>query len=173
MLKDMLLTQPGHLIRRAHQISWAVFIDEAGLTPVQYSTLLVISLNPGIDATRLSELVSFDRATIGSVVERLEDKNLLRRKPGETDRRTKKMFLTPRGQRIVEKVDPMAPRIADRILERLNEKERSQLLRLLGKLVDIDSVSEPHGSVMGQGSAAKSSTGAGGEGGRVARRRRD
>jgi len=158
MLKDDLLIQPGHLIRRAHQISWAVFIDETELTPVQYSALLVISYNPGIDATRLSELVSFDRATIGGVVERLEHKGFLKRETGAADRRTKKMVLTARGERIVRRVKPMAPRIADRILERLTGKERGQLLRLLGKLVDIDSVEEPYRRPAGSRKASPGKT---------------
>ncbi len=145
MLNDILFLQPGHLIRRAHQLAWAVFMDEARdfeLTPVQYSTLLVISFNPGIDATRLSELVSFDRATIGNVVERMEAKGLLKRKAGLRDRRTKKMFLTAQGKKVVAGVKPLAPRIADRILDRLNARERSQLLQLLGKLVDIRQIVE-------------------------------
>jgi hypothetical protein len=34
--------QPGHLIRRAHQIAWAAFMEETkgqDITPVQYAAL--------------------------------------------------------------------------------------------------------------------------------------
>ena len=57
-----LYTKPGHLIRRAHQISSALFAEECGafdLTSVQYAALVAIRTNPGVDATRLSSLIAF------------------------------------------------------------------------------------------------------------------
>src|SRR5712692_5817025 len=49
------------------------------LTPVQYAALVVVRAPPGVDQTRLVELVALDRSTIGNVVERLEAKGLLAR----------------------------------------------------------------------------------------------
>ena len=52
---------PGHLIRRAHQISGAIFAAHlAGfdLTSVQYAAMEAIAAQPGIDATRLSDLIA-------------------------------------------------------------------------------------------------------------------
>ena len=50
---------PGHLIRRVHQVSTAYFAEECGpdLTAVQYAALVAIGAHPGIDATRLSQLI--------------------------------------------------------------------------------------------------------------------
>ena len=64
---------PGHLIRRAHQISTAYFLEACGgdLTAVQYAALVTIGAPPGIDATRLSEIIYFDRSTIGDVLDRM------------------------------------------------------------------------------------------------------
>jgi len=66
----------GHLIRRAHQISTAYFLEECGgdLTAVQYAALVTIGAHPGIDATRPSEIIYFDRSTIGDVLDRMEGK---------------------------------------------------------------------------------------------------
>ncbi len=72
----------GHVIRRCQQIAVAVFMDETkgfSLTPVQYAALVVVRAPPGVDQTRLVELVALDRSTIGNVVERLEAKGLLAR----------------------------------------------------------------------------------------------
>lgn len=68
---------PGHLIRRAHQISVAVFADEVGahaVTPVQFAILNLLLGQPGIDQITLAQGVAFDAATIGSVIGRLEKK---------------------------------------------------------------------------------------------------
>ena len=46
---------PGHLIRRAQQVSTALFAEECGefgLTSVQYAALAAIHENPDVDATR-------------------------------------------------------------------------------------------------------------------------
>jgi hypothetical protein len=57
-------TMPGHLTRRVYQVSTALFAEECGgldLTPVQFAALVAIDAHPRIDATRLSEVIYFDR----------------------------------------------------------------------------------------------------------------
>ena len=76
---DAVYTAPGYLFRRMQQIAVAIFIEECrayDLTPVQYAALVAIRTHPGIDATRLSAVIAFDRSTLGSVIERLEAKQL-------------------------------------------------------------------------------------------------
>src|ERR671930_2771448 len=100
MSMKQLYGNPGHLIRRAHQIAVALFMEECerfDITPVQYALLLAVRENPGVDATRLSALIAFDRSTLGSVLERLEAKDLIERRPGRADRRTKRLQLTHAG----------------------------------------------------------------------------
>src|ERR1700680_3628354 len=73
---------PGHLIRRAQQISTGLFTEECSrfdLTSVQFAALFVLRAAGELDATRLAELIAFDRSTIGDVVERLESKGWLNR----------------------------------------------------------------------------------------------
>ena len=81
---DAVYTAPGYLFRRMQQIAVAIFIEECkafDLTPVQYAALIAIRTHPGIDATRLSAVIAFDRSTLGSVIERLEAKSYVERKP--------------------------------------------------------------------------------------------
>ena len=97
---DEMYAMPGHLIRRAHQISTALFTEECGqfdMTSVQYAALTAVRTYPDVDATRLSALIAFDRSTIGDVLERLEAKGWLSRGPSPTDRRVKRLRITPDG----------------------------------------------------------------------------
>ena len=74
---DAVYSKPGYLFRRMQQIAVAIFVEECkayDLTPVQYAALVAIGTHPGIDATRLSAVIAFDRSTLGSVIERLEVK---------------------------------------------------------------------------------------------------
>src|ERR1700740_3312947 len=81
---DAVYTAPGYLFRRMQQIAVALFVEECkafDLTPVQYASLVAIHTHPGIDATRLSAVIAFDRSTLGSVIERLAAKKRSQGKP--------------------------------------------------------------------------------------------
>ena len=129
---------PGHLIRRAHQISVAVFADETdghGMTPVQFAILNALMEGSGIDQITLATRVAFDAATIGSVIGRLEAKGWLRRQSAVTDRRRKLLWLTPEGEAAVLAMAQSVEQVQQRILAPLTEPERRQFVQLLRKLV--------------------------------------
>ena len=69
---DAVYTAPGYLFRRMQQIAVAIFMEECrdhDLTPVQFAALVAIHTHPGIDATRLSAVIAFDRSTLGNVID--------------------------------------------------------------------------------------------------------
>src|SRR3954469_7039696 len=89
---ETVYTKPGYLFRRMQQIAVAIFVEECSeydLTPVQFAALVAIQTHPGIDATRLSAVIAFDRSTLGNVIERLETKQYIERKPSDEDKRIK------------------------------------------------------------------------------------
>src|SRR6476661_1422516 len=106
---------PGHLIRRVHQASTAYFAEECGgeLTAVQYAALVAIGSHPGIDATRLSEIIYFDRSTIGDVLDRMEGKGWIRREYTPSDRRIKRLDLSSAGREVLQHVEPGIRRVQD------------------------------------------------------------
>ncbi|MDB5363646.1 MAG: transcriptional regulatory protein [Rhodospirillales bacterium] len=139
-LRD-LYAKPGHLIRRAHQISWALFVNECAdynVTPVQYSALVAIEERPGVDATRLSALIAFDRSTIGNVIERLETRGLVTRKAGAEDRRQKLLFLSDQGRELLRKITPLVERVQERIMAPLTKDEREIFVRLLDRMGQVN-----------------------------------
>ena len=135
-----LYDMPGHLVRRVQQIATALFAEECGafdLTSVQFAALTVIAANPGIDATRLSHLVAFDRSTLGDVLERLEAKGLVDRSTARADRRVKRLQLTPAGLDLLERVRPAVARVQARLLQPLRAADRSRLVHLLALLAHV------------------------------------
>lgn len=146
MTMERIYKRPGHLLRRAQQISDAVFFAECNhllLTSVQYATLVAIEAHPGVDATQLSTLIAFDRSTLGGVLERLELKDLIHRKPSPHDKRVKLLFLTQNGRKILEEIEPNVERVQERILTPLAAPEREMLMTLLTKLVDLHNETLP------------------------------
>jgi DNA-binding MarR family transcriptional regulator len=141
MLLQDLQSKPGHLIRRAQQIAVAIFIEECmqhDLTPVQYAALVAIREHPGIDATRLSALIAFDRSTLGNVLERLEARGLIARYSAPEDKRIKLLKLSPQGRTLVKRAESAVERTQDRILAPLQPQDRKTLLKLLGQLVELN-----------------------------------
>ena len=57
-----LFDQPGHLLRRAHQIALGVYADKVGqeVSPREYAILKMIHETPGIDQVSLSGLIGVD-----------------------------------------------------------------------------------------------------------------
>lgn len=140
-LEELLYTRPAHLIRRAHQISWAIFLDECSefsLTPVQYAALCSIAANSGIDATRISNAIAFDRSTIGSVLDRLEKRNLIERRASPNDRRQKLIFLTDDGHKLLNDCKEAVDRVQNRIVAVLNKEERETFLKLMTRIVELN-----------------------------------
>jgi DNA-binding MarR family transcriptional regulator len=120
------------------QIAVAIFAEEChefGLTCLQYSTLARIRERPGIDVTRLSEIMEFDRSTLGGVVERLEMKGYIRRSGTTNDKRIKLLEVTRQGQAILDQIEPCLGRINRRLLGCLNADEQKILSRLMTRLV--------------------------------------
>ncbi|TKW76669.1 MAG: MarR family transcriptional regulator, partial [Bradyrhizobium icense] len=111
------------------------------LTPVQYAALIAIHTHPGIDATRLSAVIAFDRSTLGSVIERLESKKLIDRKPSDGDKRVKLLYLTKAGAAILREIMPSVEKAQTRILQPLKPSDRKVLLSLLTQLVDLNNES--------------------------------
>jgi DNA-binding MarR family transcriptional regulator len=136
---DAVYTKPGYLFRRMQQIAVAIFVEECrdfDVTPVQYAALVAIQNHPGIDATRLSAVIAFDRSTLGSVIERLEAKGQIERKPAADDRRIKLLYLTRPGAKLLRDILPVVDRAQARMLEPLKAGDRKTLMALLTQLVD-------------------------------------
>jgi DNA-binding MarR family transcriptional regulator len=139
---DDLYKMPGHLIRRAQQIAVALFMEEcgeSGITPVQYACLKALKENPGVDATRLSAIIAFDRSTIGNVLERLERKGLIQRFASSEDKRIKLLKLDPSGGALLRKLEAAVSRTQRRILAPLTADQQRIFIKLLTQLVAVNS----------------------------------
>ena len=132
----------GHLIRRLHQQSMQIFQTQtqaAGfdLTSVQFAALNAIALQPGIDQASLATTISFDRATIGGVIDRLERKGLVQRVVSAQDRRARQLHLTPEGEQLLAACRPVVKALQVDILTLLSPAEREVFLALAHKALGL------------------------------------
>lgn len=132
----------GHLIRRLHQQSMQVFqlqTQAAGcdLTSVQFAALDAIAQQPDLDQASLAAAISFDRATMGGVIDRLEAKGLVQRTVSAQDRRARLLRVTAEGQKLLAHVRPVVLALQDDILEPLTARERDQFMELARKALRL------------------------------------
>lgn len=130
----------GHLIRRLHQHATQVFVQRtqaAGfdLTPVQFAALDAIHAHPATDQARVAEMIAYDRATIGGVIERLEQKGWILRVVNARDRRARELSLTPEGRRVLAALLPIVREVQDEILQGLAGADRERFLKLVRQAV--------------------------------------
>lgn len=143
-----IITMPGHLIRRLHQISTQVFAThakaaECDLTPVQFAAMDAIETHPGADQARIAALIAYDRATIGGVIDRLEKKGLVRREVSARDRRAREVYLTEAGAETVAAMLPVVRAMQDDILRGLDSEQREIFLELARLATDAHKDDSP------------------------------
>ena len=129
---------PGHLIRRCHQIAVGIFMDnfgELGLTPVQCSLLLVVKKRPGVDQTELSGLVALDRTNTATTLMRLEQKGLISRETSAADKRVKRVYVTDAGDKILATIPSFGQAGSEKLLDELTPAERYLFIDILKKIV--------------------------------------
>jgi DNA-binding MarR family transcriptional regulator len=134
------------LIRRLHQHAAHVFqvrTKEAGLdlTPVQFAAMDAVATTPGIDQASIAAQIAYDRATIGGVIDRLEQKGWIKRTISNRDRRAREVTLTPIGRDILDRAIPVVSALQADILPGLSNDEASHLRDLIErttKIIDSD-----------------------------------
>ena len=114
-----------------------LFAEEANvdLTPVQYAALLAVAQRPGVGQAQLAALIGYDRATIGGVIDRLEQKKWLARIASIEDRRVNLLTITEEGRDALSRAAASVRRAQERIIEPLSEDEREAFERMCLKML--------------------------------------
>ncbi len=135
---SLLLTRPGFLIRRLHQIHTALFIEETArfeLTPFQYSLLSVLESQGEMDQNSLALAVGLERSSVAEVLPRLQDRGLLARRVSPQDGRVRLVSLTRESRALLKRMAAAAERAHARTIEALPASERDQFMLQMVRLV--------------------------------------
>ena len=129
-----LYARPGFLLRRAHQISAAVFEDacrDLALTPAQFGVLTVLQAHPGMGQSSLARALGFDKVTVLRVLRGLQTRGLVSRAAAEDNRRNVSVSLTPAGEALLQQAQKPAEKAYKRLMAPLDKQQQEQLLELL------------------------------------------
>lgn len=112
----------GYLIHdaaRLMRVNYDRRIKDLELTRSQWWVLNHLYFNEGMIQTELSAILEIERATLGRLLDRLEEKGWVERRPAPNDRRVKRIFLT---------------REVDDVMQTMRERARETRLQALSGL---------------------------------------
>jgi DNA-binding MarR family transcriptional regulator len=101
------LAELRYLGRKFLRFSKEYLRAQAGLNPEQYEALLAIKAfgtSENVTILQLSERLQVKHHSAVNIVDRLVDRKLLRRQPGERDRRERHLQLTTKGEALIEEL---------------------------------------------------------------------
>jgi MarR family transcriptional regulator, transcriptional regulator for hemolysin len=120
----------GYLIGDVSRMLRTVYdrrVEPLGLTRAQWRVLARISRIEGCTQTELAAELEIEKPTLGKLIERLEEKEWVKRRPDENDARTKRVFLTKRAGPVLNEMFSLADDVLDAAIAGLSRKEADQL----------------------------------------------
>jgi DNA-binding MarR family transcriptional regulator len=133
VLDDLL----GYSLRRAQVAMFMAFHDATRgmqITPPRFTALVVIGANPGLSQTVLGNVLGIARSGAMLLADWFEDRGLVERRHRPEDGRSWGLYLTRRGERLMERMKRRVAHFDRKRAARLSAGERRDLQRLLAKL---------------------------------------
>lgn len=134
-IKDILSYKLYTTFQHLSEASKSIY-QELGITRANYVTMHIIYENPGVTQAGLALLNDKDRNVITKVIDKLEERDYVRRERGSRDRRTYSLYLTEEGERIVNDYWPRFIQDEQDCLNKLTPKEQRQFLSMLERLME-------------------------------------
>ena len=89
---------------------------ERGTTRAQWIVLFRLRQQEGLTQVDLADVLELQPISLVRLLDRLVDHKLLERKPDPKDRRANRLFLTPKGRKLVDDLDSLRDAIAVDVL---------------------------------------------------------
>ncbi len=128
----------GYRLRRAQLRVFARFLDcfgEVGLTPAEFSVLVLVADNPGRTQSTIAAALGIKRANLVALTEGLARRDLIERRRPAHDRRAHALHLTPAGADLAERIRVLQQRFEADLIERIGGREaRDTLLAILRRM---------------------------------------
>ena len=142
-----MLSTLGHAIsRRFHRA-----LEPLELHPREFAVLRAVKVNDGQSQQTLAERLHIPPSRIVAIVDELESRGLVERRPDPSDRRLRTLYVTGHGQTLLDDAFNLVVQHERTISAALTAKERVQLLELLNRIAaGLDLPTDVH-SALGDG----------------------
>ncbi|MGV3493496.1 MAG: MarR family winged helix-turn-helix transcriptional regulator [Ramlibacter sp.] len=127
----------GYNARRAALAAISVFLEGMApfaLKPVELSVLSVIAHNPGVTSRQLCNALGILPPNLVGLLNTLEKREVVVRKPHPRDGRAMGLHLTPAGQKLARDAEKKVTELEASVAARLTPAELRTLIALLKKV---------------------------------------
>jgi DNA-binding MarR family transcriptional regulator len=136
---EMGLKQPAFLLAQLGAHAAAQFAERLGvleLAPPDAGILRLLRVEAGPSQQELATRLQIHPSRLVAILDNLEKRGLVERRPHAQDRRLYAIQLTKNGDEILEKIGKVAREHQDALLSGLGKDERDALAALLLKIAD-------------------------------------
>jgi len=127
-----LLSQVGiHASRR-----FAERIAAVDLNPPLFRVLNLVAAAEGRSQQAIAAAIEIPPSRMVALVDELEQRGLVERRPEPDDRRVRALFLTAKGKRCLQRGRKIATQHEQELTEGMSDTDRKRLVALLQKIVD-------------------------------------
>ena len=105
-----------------------------GLEPGEFALMRAVAASGGEAQNALAERLHISPSWMVAIVDQLEKRELLERKPHARDRRVRNLHLTVAGRRLLKQGERKAQQFDRQVTDQLTEVELQRLLELLQKV---------------------------------------
>lgn len=132
--RDLRLGFLMHDVSRLRRRAFDEWMKPLGVTRAQWWVIANLSRHDGMMQTELAAILDVGKASLGTVVDRLEHAGFIERRPHPVDRRAKSIFMTQKARELMSKMQEAERDYNEMVLHDLGEGDRNQLLDLLGRV---------------------------------------
>ena len=137
--KDSEKGQPAFLLAQVGAHAAAKFAERLAarhLSPPDAGILRLLRVAAGISQQELSTKLQIHPSRLVAILDNLEERKFVERRPNPEDRRLYSLFLTKDGHEILEQIGLVAREHQEALLSTLSAEERAKLTELLHRIAD-------------------------------------
>ena len=123
-----------HDVSRMRRTAYDQLMKPLGVTRAHWWVLAHLSRNDGMMQTQLASALDVGKASLGTLLERLEFSGLIERREDPIDKRAKRVYLARAGQQLLKKMMVEENRLNEIILKDLSSTEREWMVLKLAHI---------------------------------------
>jgi len=125
-----MLSSLGYAVsRKFHEL-----LGPLSLEPGEFALLRAVAASEGESQTTLADHLHISPSWMVAVVDELEGRGLLERRPHARDRRVRTLHLTPKGTKLLQQAERQAQQFDEEVTRMLGERELLHLLDVLDRI---------------------------------------
>lgn len=110
-------------------------MEKYDLTAVQCGVIRILLHEGELSQAEIADIFASDRATIGTVIQKLEEKHFIEKKLSISDRRSYVVSLTSKSREIAGVIDKASEKVTEKTLKGLTEEEKKTFYKVLDTII--------------------------------------